>query len=88
VPLEDQVGELKKLQDEGKIGYIGLSEITVDDLTAARKIAPIATVQNLYNLADRSAEDLLNYSASHGIGFIPWFPPSPLPVPVFPNGRW
>jgi pyridoxine 4-dehydrogenase len=74
VPLEDQVGELKKLQDEGKIGYIGLSEITVDDLIAAQKIAPIATVQNLYNLADRSAEELLNYSASHSIGFIPWFP--------------
>jgi pyridoxine 4-dehydrogenase len=74
VPLEDQIGELKKLRDEGKIGYIGMSEISVDDLTAAQKIAPIDTVQNLYNLANRSAEDLLNYSADHGIGFIPWFP--------------
>jgi aryl-alcohol dehydrogenase-like predicted oxidoreductase len=74
VPLEDQVGELVKLQDEGKIGYIGLSEVTVDQLRAAQAVAPIATVQNLYNLANRSAEELLDYSAANGIGFIPWFP--------------
>ncbi len=74
VPLEDQVGELKMLQDEGKIGYIGLSEVTVGQLRAAQAIAPIATVQNLYNLANRSAEDLVDYSAASGIGFIPWFP--------------
>jgi pyridoxine 4-dehydrogenase len=74
VPLEDQVGELKKLQDEGKIGFIGLSEVTVDELRAAQAVAPIATVQNLYNLANRKAEDLLDYSAVNGIGFIPWFP--------------
>jgi pyridoxine 4-dehydrogenase len=74
VPLEDQVGELKSLADEGKIGFIGLSEVTVDELKAAEAIAPIATVQNLYNLANRSSEELVNYSATHGIGFIPWFP--------------
>jgi pyridoxine 4-dehydrogenase len=74
VPLEDQVGELKSLADEGKIGFIGLSEVTVDQLKAAEAIAPIATVQNLYNLANRSSEGLLDYSAAHGIGFIPWFP--------------
>lgn len=74
VPLEDQVGELKNLQDEGKIRFIGLSEITVADLEAARKIAPIATVQNLYNLADRSAEDLLKAAEAASVGFIPWFP--------------
>jgi pyridoxine 4-dehydrogenase len=74
VPLEDQVGELAKLQKEGKIGFIGLSEVTVDQLRAAQAIAPIATVQNLYNLANRSAEELLDYSAANGIGFIPWFP--------------
>jgi aryl-alcohol dehydrogenase-like predicted oxidoreductase len=74
VPLEDQVGELAKLQEEGKIRFIGLSEVTVDQLRAAAEIAPIATVQNLYNLADRSAEELLDYSAANGIGFIPWFP--------------
>ncbi len=74
VPLADQVGELKKLRDEGKIAFIGLSEVTVDQLRAAQEIAPIATVQNLYNLANRNAEDLLDYSAAHSIGFIPWFP--------------
>jgi pyridoxine 4-dehydrogenase len=74
VPLEDQVGELAKLREEGKIRFIGLSEVTVEELRAAAEIAPIATVQNLYNLADRSAEELLDYSAANGIGFIPWFP--------------
>ncbi|MFI5428589.1 aldo/keto reductase [Aeromicrobium sp. UC242_57] len=74
VPLEDQVGELKALQDEGKIRHIGLSEVTVDQLKQAQEVATIATVQNLYNLADRSAEPLLDYSAEQGIGFIPWFP--------------
>jgi pyridoxine 4-dehydrogenase len=74
VPLEDQVGELKKLADEGKVRYIGLSEVTVDQVKAAQRIAPIATVQNLYNLANRSAEDVLDYSAANGIGFIPWYP--------------
>ena len=74
VPLADQVGELAKLREEGKIRFIGLSEVTVDELRAAAEIAPIATVQNLYNLANRSAEELLDYSAANGIGFIPWFP--------------
>jgi aryl-alcohol dehydrogenase-like predicted oxidoreductase len=74
VPLEDQVGELAKLREEGKIRFIGLSEVTVDQLRAASGITPIATVQNLYNLANRSAEELLDYSAANGIGFIPWFP--------------
>jgi pyridoxine 4-dehydrogenase len=74
VPLEDQVGELKKLQDEGKIRHIGLSEVDVDQLKQAQQVATIATVQNLFNLTDRSAEDLLDYSTEQGIGFIPWFP--------------
>lgn len=74
VPLEDQVGELKALQDEGKIRHIGLSEVDVDQLKQAQQVATIATVQNLFNLADRSAEPLLDYSADNGIGFIPWFP--------------
>ena len=74
VPLEDQIGELKKLQDEGKIGLIGLSEVSVDELRAAQEIAPIVTVQNNYNLAHRDAEELLDYSAANGIGFIPFFP--------------
>ncbi len=74
VPLADQVGELAKLRAEGKVRYIGLSEVSVDQLRAAQEITPIATVQNLYNLANRGAEDLLDYSAANGIGFIPWFP--------------
>jgi aryl-alcohol dehydrogenase-like predicted oxidoreductase len=74
VPLEDQVGELAELREEGKIRFIGLSEVTVEQLRAAAEITPIASVQNLYNLANRSAEELLDYSAANGIGFIPWFP--------------
>ncbi|MEV5322858.1 aldo/keto reductase [Nonomuraea sp. N2-4H] len=74
VPLEDQVGELKKLQDEGKIAHIGLSEVSVEQIEQARAVAPIATVQNLYNLSNRSAEDVLEYCERHEIGFIPWFP--------------
>jgi aryl-alcohol dehydrogenase-like predicted oxidoreductase len=74
VPAEDQVGELKKLQDEGKVRHIGLSEVSVEQLVEARKIATIATVQNLFNLANRDAEPLLDYCESHDIGFIPWFP--------------
>jgi pyridoxine 4-dehydrogenase len=74
VPLADQVGELALLQSEGKIGHIGLSEVSVAELKAAEKIASIATVQNLYNVTNRSSEALLDYSEAHGIGFIPWFP--------------
>lgn len=74
VPLEDQVGELKKLQDEGKIRHIGLSEVSVDEVKAAQQIATIVTVQNLYNLQKRDAEELLDWSEEQGIGFIPWFP--------------
>ena len=74
VPLEDQIGELKALQDEGKVRHIGLSEVSVEELEAARKIAEIATVQNLYNVANRQSEALLDHCEQHDIGFIPWFP--------------
>ncbi|WP_193614611.1 aldo/keto reductase [Nocardioides lijunqiniae] len=74
VPLEDQVGELKQLQDEGKIRHIGLSEVSVEETKAAQQVATIATVQNLYNLVKRDAEPLLEYAEEQGIGFIPWFP--------------
>lgn len=73
-PLEDQVGELRKLQEEGKVRHIGLSEVTVEQFEAARAVADIATVQNLYNLGNRSAEALLDHCEREGIGFIPWFP--------------
>jgi pyridoxine 4-dehydrogenase len=74
VPLEESVGELKKLQDQGKIRHIGLSEVDVDQLKAAQQVADIATVQNLYNLTNRDAEPLLDYCTENHIGFIPWFP--------------
>lgn len=74
VALEDQVGEFKLLQDEGLIKLIGLSEVSVDELEQARAVADIASVQNLFNLTDRSAEPLLEHAEAAGIGFIPWFP--------------
>ena len=74
VPLADQVGELKLLQDEGKIRHIGLSEVSVDELEEARKTAEIVSVQNLFNLANRSAEPLLEHAEAQGIAFMPWFP--------------
>jgi pyridoxine 4-dehydrogenase len=74
VPLADQVGELKALQDEGKVRHIGLSEVTVAQLVEAQRTAPIVSVQNLYNLARRDAEPLLEHAEAHGIAFIPWFP--------------
>lgn len=74
VPLEDQVGELAKMKEEGKIRHIGLSQIGVDEFKAAHAITPIVSVQNLYNLANRESEDLLNYCEENNIAFIPWFP--------------
>lgn len=74
VALEDQVGALKDLQDAGKIRHIGLSEVSVAEVEQARKVAEIVSVQNLYNLAHRDAEELLDYATAEGIGFIPWFP--------------
>jgi pyridoxine 4-dehydrogenase len=74
VPLEEQVGELAKLQEEGKIRHIGLSEVDVDQLEEAQKTATIVSVQNLFNLTARDAEPLLDHCEANGIGFIPWFP--------------
>jgi pyridoxine 4-dehydrogenase len=75
VPLEDQIGALSELRDEGKIRYIGLSEVSVDDLSAVRGLGvDVASVQNRYNLGDRSAEPVLEECERLGIGFIPWFP--------------
>ena len=74
VPLAEQVGELKLLQEEGKIRHIGLSEVSVEQLEEARQTARIVSVQNRFNLADRAAEPLLEYSEEHDIAFIPWFP--------------
>jgi pyridoxine 4-dehydrogenase len=74
VPVAEQVGELAKLQSEGKIRHIGLSEVSIDDVVEAGKTATIVSVQNLFNLAQRDAEPLLEYAETNGLGFIPWFP--------------
>jgi pyridoxine 4-dehydrogenase len=74
VPLADQIGALKQLRDEGKVRHIGLSEVSVAQLDEARRTAPIASVQNLYNVAQRGHDDVLDYCAGHGIAFLPWLP--------------
>lgn len=74
VALEDQVGVLKALQDEGKVRHIGLSEVSVEEMKAAQKVADIVSVQNQFNFSNRSAEPLLDYCETEGIGFIPWTP--------------
>ncbi len=74
VPADEQFGFLADILAEGKAKSVGLSEVSVADLEAARKIVPITTVQNLYNLTTRQSEPVLEYAASNGIGFIPWFP--------------
>jgi pyridoxine 4-dehydrogenase len=74
VPLEDQVGALADMKAAGKIRHIGLSEVNVDEIEQARKLTEIVSVQNLYNLANRSAEPVLEYSERERLGFIPWFP--------------
>ena len=74
IALDDQIGELRALQAEGKVRFLGLSEVSVDQLRAGRALAPIATVQNRYNLTDRGWEDVLTYCDRERLGFIPWFP--------------
>lgn len=73
-PIDDQVGVLADMKAEGKIRHVGLSEIDVEQLKAAQAITPIVSVQNLYNLANRNAEPVLNEAEAQGIAFIPWFP--------------
>ncbi len=74
VPLADQLGALKRLQDEGKVRHIGLSEVTVDELALARQTVEIASVQNLYNLTDRRHDDVVDYCGRAGIAFLAWRP--------------
>ena len=74
VPFEDSVGTLADLQKAGKIRHIGLSNVDVQQLEAARKIVPIVSVQNRYNLSDRADESVLNLCDREHIAFIPWFP--------------
>ena len=74
VPRDEQFGAIRLLLDDGVIAHAGLSEVSVEDIEAARKVFPVATVQNRYNFADRGSEDVLKYCEAHGIGFIPWYP--------------
>lgn len=74
VPVEDSLGAMVELRDEGKVRHIGVSEVTVDELRQCQAVAPIATVQNRYNLVDREWEAVLEVCTAEGIGFIPWFP--------------
>jgi len=74
VPAVEQFGLLADLIDEGKVRAVGLSEVTVKELQAALAAVPVVSVQNRYNLTDRSSEDVLDHCEAEGIGFIPWFP--------------
>jgi aryl-alcohol dehydrogenase-like predicted oxidoreductase len=74
VPATEQFGVLRDLQKEGKVRFVGLSEVEVQDIEAAQRVVPVATVQNLYNLENRRSESVLEYCTKHSIGFIPWYP--------------
>ena len=74
VPADEQFGLLAELQTEGKVAQVGLSQVSVAELEAARAVVPVVTVQNLFNLTNRSSDDVLAHCEAHGIGFIPWFP--------------
>ncbi len=74
VPVEESLGVIAKLRDEGKIRHIGLSEVKPHEIEQARKVVPIVSVQNQYNIGDRQHEDTLEYCEKNNIAFIPWFP--------------
>jgi aryl-alcohol dehydrogenase-like predicted oxidoreductase len=74
VPRDEQLAAVAEMRKEGLIRHVGLSEVTVADIEAARRHVPVATVQNLYNLTNRASENVLDHCERHGIGFIPWFP--------------
>jgi aryl-alcohol dehydrogenase-like predicted oxidoreductase len=74
VPLEDSVGTLARLREEGKVRLVALSNVTLDQIELARKIVPIVSVQNRYSLADREWDDVVDYSERNGVGFISWYP--------------
>src|SRR5256714_14569422 len=74
VPAKDQLGPRRKLQADGKIRHIGLSEVSVAQIEHARTIVPIVSVQNRYSLVDRQSEDVVEYCERAGLGFLPWNP--------------
>ncbi len=74
VPLEESIGELMRLREQGKIRHIGVSNVTLSELQRCERLTPIVSVQNRFNLEDRRAEDVLSYCAERGIAFLPWAP--------------
>jgi aryl-alcohol dehydrogenase-like predicted oxidoreductase len=74
VPVEESLGVIKKLQEQGKIHHVGLSEVKPDEIDQARKVIDIVSVQNQYNISDRKHEDVLEYCEKNNLAFIPWFP--------------
>ncbi|HWH44558.1 MAG TPA: aldo/keto reductase [Thermoleophilaceae bacterium] len=74
VPLEDSVGALAELREQGKIRHVGLSNVSVEQLAAAREIVPVVSVQNRYSLSDRHSDDVVAACERDGLGFLPWFP--------------
>jgi pyridoxine 4-dehydrogenase len=74
VPVEESLGAIKKLQEQGKIRHVGLSEVKPNEIDRARKVIDIVSVQNLYNIGDRQHEDVVAYCTKHKLAFIPWFP--------------
>jgi pyridoxine 4-dehydrogenase len=74
IPLEDQVGAIRELRDEGKIRFVGVSEVSLSELDCARQLIGIATVQNRFNAAEQRADDVLRECEAAGIGFMPWAP--------------
>jgi aryl-alcohol dehydrogenase-like predicted oxidoreductase len=74
VPVEESLGVIKRLQEQGKIRHVGLSEVKPKEIDQARKVMDIVSVQNQYNIGDRQHEDVVDYCAKHNIAFIPWFP--------------
>ena len=74
IPFEEQFGAIRELQTEGKIRFVGVSEVSLDELRRARQIVDVATVQNRFNLAEHGADDVLAECESDGLGFLPWAP--------------
>jgi pyridoxine 4-dehydrogenase len=74
VPVEESLGVIKKLQEQGKIRHVGLSEVKPHEIDQARKVIEIVSVQNQYNIGDRQHEDVVDYCTKHKLAFIPWFP--------------
>src|SRR3981081_1559178 len=74
VPVEESLGAIKRLQEQGTIRHVGLSAVKPHEIDQARKVVEIVSVQNQYNLSDRQHEDVVEYCTKHKLAFIPWFP--------------